>query len=176
MILRCAAAWGMLVAVKAPARGGGAGGGEGGAVDRVRMTRAELEKSRIRKTTEGGADIAVSLPPGTVLRDGDLLDAGGGEMRILVEQMPEKVATARPAAGRGREGSAAAFLVGHIVGNRHRPISVSADGASISFPLQAESEAEVFRSLFGCIDGGVDLQVSEGVFRPHGGADVRGHE
>lgn len=164
----------MLVAVKAASRGGG------GAVDRVRMTRAELEKSRIRKTTEGGADIAVSLPAGTVLRDGDLLDAGGGERRILVEQEPEKVATARPvgAGGGGKGGSAAAaaFLVGHVVGNRHRPISVSADGSSISFPLQAESEAEVFRSLFGRIEGGVELRVSEEVFRPHGGADVRGHE
>lgn len=164
----------MPVAVKSVVRGDGARGEEGGAVDRVRMTRAELEKSRIRKTTEGGADIAVSLPAGTVLRDGDLLDAGGGERRILVEQVPEKVATARPVGG-GR-GSAAAFLVGHIVGNRHRPISVSADGSSISFPLQADSEAEVFRSLFGRIEGGVELRVSEGVFRPHGGADVRGHE
>lgn len=164
----------MLVASKAAGRRGGSEG-EGGAADRVRMTRAELEKSRIRKTTEGGADIAVSLPAGTVLRDGDLLDAGGGR-RILVEQAPEKVATARPAGGGGREGNAAAFLVGHIVGNRHRPISVSADGSSISFPLQAESEAEVFRSLFGRIDGGVELRVSEEVFRPHGGADVRGHE
>lgn len=164
----------MLVAVKSVARGG-AGEEEGGnVVDRVKMTRAELEKSRIRKTTEGGTDIAVSLPAGTVLRDGDLLDAGGGEGgRILVEQAPEKIATARPAAG-GK--GAAAFLVGHIVGNRHRPISVSADGGSISFPLQADSEADVFRSLFGRIEGGVELRVSEGVFRPHGGADVRGHE
>lgn len=163
----------MLVAVKAAARSGGAEE----ASDRVRMTRAELEKSRIRKTTEGGADLAVSLPAGTVLRDGDLLDAGGGG-RILVEQAPEKVATARPAAGGGGGGgrSAAAFLVGHIVGNRHRPISVSADGSSISFPLQADSEAEVFRSLFGRIEGGVELRVSEEVFRPHGGADVHGHE
>lgn len=163
----------MLVAVKSAARGGAEEEEGGNVVDRVRMTRAELEKSRIRKTTEGGADIAVSLPAGTVLRDGDLLDAGSGEGRILVEQAPEKIATARPIAG--VEG-AAAFLVGHIVGNRHRPISVSADGRSISFPLQADSEAEVFRSLFGRIDGGVELKVSEGVFRPHGGADVRGHE
>ena len=168
-----AAAWDMPVAVKAVARGGGAKEGGSGA-DRVRMTRSELEKSRIRKTTEGGADIAVSLPAGTVLRDGDLLDAGSGG-RIVVEQAPEKIATARPVAGGGR-GSAVAFLIGHIVGNRHRPISVSADGSSISFPLQADSEAEVFRSLFGRIEGGVELRVSEEVFRPHGGADVHGHE
>ena len=119
----------------------------------------------------GGEDIAVSLPPGDALHDGDVLDAGDGG-RILVEQAPETVATARPGDG----GSAAAFLVGHIVGNRHRPISVSADGASISFPLQADSEADVFRSLFSRVGGGVELWVSEEVFRPHGGADVHGHE
>ena len=158
---------GMLVADKAAP---GDGAGRDGA-DRIRMTRAELEKSRFRKTTVGGADVAVTLPAGTVLRDGDLLDAGGGR-RILVEQEPERVATARP----GEGGSAAAFLVGHIVGNRHRPISVSADGSSISFPIQADSEADVFRSLFARVGGGVELRVSEEVFRPHGGADVHGHE
>ena len=167
MILCRAAAWGMHVAVRSEA-GGGAGGE---CADRVRMTRSELEKSRIRKTTEGGEDIAVSLPAGGALHDGDVLDAGGGR-RILVEQAPETVATARPGGG----GSAAAFLVGHIVGNRHRPISVSADGASISFPLQADSEADVFRSLFARVGGGVELRVSKEVFRPHGGADVHGHE
>lgn len=157
----------MLVAAKgAPGEGADREG-----ADRIRMTRAELEKSRFRKTTVGGADVAVSLPAGTVLRDGDLLDAGGGR-RILVEQEPERVATARP----GEGGSAAAFLVGHIVGNRHRPISVSADGSSISFPIQADSEADVFRSLFARVGGGVELRVSEEVFRPHGGADVHGHE
>ena len=157
----------MLAAVKAADGGGGAEG----ATDRVRMTRAELERSRFRKTTEGGADIAVSLPAGDVLRDGDVLDAGGGRL-IAVEQAPERVAAARPLGG----GSAAAFLVGHIVGNRHRPISVSPDGSSVLFPLQADSEAEVFRSLFGRVEGGVELRVSEEVFRPHGGADVHGHE
>ena len=136
------------------------------------MTRAEMERSRFRKTTEGGADLAVSLPPGTILRDGDVLGGEGGR-RIVVEQAPEKILTARPRRGGG---GAAAFLVGHAVGNRHRPIAVSGDGTSISFPIQSDSEAGVFEALFARIGGGgVDLQVSEGVFRPHGGADVHGH-
>lgn len=147
------------------------GGGRG--TDRVRMTRAELERSRFRKTTEGGADIAVSLPPGTALRDGDVLDGGGGRL-IVVEQAPEKILTARPRRG-GGGGAAAAFLVGHAVGNRHRPIAVSGDGASISFPVQSDSEAGLFEALFARVDGGVELEVSEEVFRPHEGADVRGH-
>lgn len=155
-----------------PQHGGGRGGGEN--ADRIRMTRAEMERSRFRKTTEGGADLAVSLPPGTILRDGDVLGGEGGR-RIVVEQAPEKILTARPRRG-GGDGGAAAFLVGHVVGNRHRPIAVSGDGASISFPIQSDSEAGVFEALFARIGGGgVDLQVSEGVFRPHGGADVHGH-
>ena len=131
-----------------------------------------MERSRFRKTTEGGADLAVSLPPGTILRDGDVLGGEGGR-RIVVEQAPEKILTARPRRGGG---GAAAFLVGHAVGNRHRPIAVSGDGGAISFPIQSDSEAGVFEALFARIGGGgVDLQVSEGVFRPHGGADVHGH-
>ena len=160
-----------MLVVTSIAGGGGGGRGAAADLDRIRMSRAELEKSRIRKATEGGADVAVSLPHGTVMRDGDVLDAGG-DRRIVVEQVPEKVATARPREGGG---GAAAFLVGHIVGNRHRPISVSPDGTAISFPIQADSEIGLFERLFERVGGGVDLRVSEAVFRPHGGADVHGH-
>ena len=37
-------------------------------------------------------------------------------------------------------------LLGHIIGNRHRPISIQSE--EILFPIQADSEKEVFTKLF----------------------------
>ena len=146
-------------------------GGAAPPAERIRIRREDMARSRLRASTDGGADVGLSLPPGTALRHGDLLDGGGGR-RILVEQIPERIATARL---RGRPGPEAPVLVGHIIGNRHRPISVGADGA-VSFPIQADSELEVFGRLLSGVGGeGVDLSAGEAVFVPHGGADVRGH-
>jgi urease accessory protein len=63
-------------------------------------------------------------------------------------------------------------LVGHIIGNRHRPISII-DGR-ICFPINNDVEEETFRQLLGRI-GGVNLESKEMVFVPHGGMDVHEH-
>jgi urease accessory protein UreE len=62
-----------------------------------------------------------------------------------------------------------AALVGHAVGNRHRPVAV--DHGTISFPLQVKSEVDVFRQL---LPAGVKMRVEEKVFLPTG--EVHIHE
>lgn len=42
-------------------------------IDVLALDQAEAQKSRLRKTTEGGVEIAISLDRGTQLRDGDIL-------------------------------------------------------------------------------------------------------
>jgi urease accessory protein len=42
-------------------------------VDVLHLDQAEAQKSRLRKTTDGGAEVAISLDRGTQLRDGDIL-------------------------------------------------------------------------------------------------------
>ena len=49
-----------------PARGGAS-------VDVLHLDQAEAQKSRLRKATAGGVEVAVSLDRGTQLRDGDIL-------------------------------------------------------------------------------------------------------
>ena len=58
-------------------------------LQRLLLTRAEMEKSRLRKQTSNGLDIGVSLNPGTTLKDGDVLTDNGNF--IIVHQLPEKV-------------------------------------------------------------------------------------
>jgi urease accessory protein len=57
------------------------------------------------------------------------------------------------------------ILVGHAIGNRHRPISV--ERGKISFPIQNESEIEVFRKV---MPEGVELKVTTQIFVPSGEA------
>src|SRR5260370_15195902 len=46
---------------------------ESARVDVLRLGQAEAQKSRLRKITEGGVEVAISLDRGMQLRDGDIL-------------------------------------------------------------------------------------------------------
>lgn len=119
----------------------------------------------MRKTGERGTDVIISLDSSEHLHDGDILEGDGPQ--IVVRQAPEKVAsTALPASVE------AAALLGHIIGNRHRPISVK-DGRLI-FPIQADSEIETFERLLASVSG-TRLSVDEVVFESLEGADVHEH-
>lgn len=45
----------------------------GARVDVLHLDQAEAQKSRLRKVTDGGVEVAISLDRGTQLRDGDVL-------------------------------------------------------------------------------------------------------
>ena len=136
-----------------------------GAIERLVLTRTELARSRLRRAGERGTDVAISLGAGGHLRRGDVLACGS--RRVLVEQAPESVIAATLPAGAG-----AAALVGHIIGNMHRPMSI--DGPTVRFPIQADSELETFGRLLGTV-GGVEMAVETAVFEPHAGAGAHGH-
>ena len=149
---------------------GGFGALGEGDFERLVVSRAEMGRSRLRRQTTGGTDVGLLLEGGAALRNGDVLS--GGPKPIVVEQLPEKVVTVRPRDGANAPESLA--LVGHAIGNRHRPISL--EGGAVSFPIQADAELEVFEGLFArIVAGGVDLSAEERVFSPHGGADVHDH-
>jgi urease accessory protein len=127
-----------------------------GSCERLLVSRIEMEKLRLRRTTDVGTDVGLVLEPGSRLRHGDVL---GGEKFIVVEQLPEKVAAIRIRKDDPEEMIGLAALVGHIIGNRHRPIAV--DHGIVSFPLQSESEAETFKKL---LPAGIEMKVTEEIF------------
>ena len=57
--------------------------------EKIRMSRTELEKRILRKQTDIGTDIGINLDTGNHLHNGDII--GNEEIKILVEQTPEKV-------------------------------------------------------------------------------------
>ena len=63
-------------------------------------------------------EVGLSLEAGTTLHTGDVLSNGTG--LILVNQLPEKVLHVK--AKSNNESSSVYVQLGHIIGNRHRPI------------------------------------------------------
>ena len=131
------------------------------------LSRIEMEKSRLRKKTEDGFDIGLVLESGKKLQHGDIILESSET--ILIEQLPEKTLTVK-----FKDSNPELFLlVGHIIGNRHRPISINNE--TISFPILDDSEMELFQRLFHEVIDKIDLTVDEQRFIPHVSMDVHEH-
>ena len=134
---------------------------------RLLLSRIEMEKTRLRKKTDDGFDIGFVLEPGTKLQHGDVISES--DETILIEQLPEKILTVK-----FKENRKDLFLlVGHIIGNRHRPISIRNE--TISFPIHDDSEMELFERLFHEVINEIDLSIDEQCFIPHTSMDVHEH-
>ncbi|SVE44202.1 uncharacterized protein METZ01_LOCUS497056 [marine metagenome] len=134
---------------------------------RLLLSRIEMEKSRLRKKTDDGFDIGFVLEPGTKLQHGDVISES--DETILIEQLPEKTLTVK-----FKQNDKNLFLlVGHIIGNRHRPISIRNE--TISFPIHDDSEMELFERLFHEVINEIDLSIDEQCFIPHTSMDVHEH-
>ena len=138
-----------------------------GNCERLLVSRIEMERLRLRRRTDKGTDIGLVLQAGSRLHHGDVLAAK--EKFIIVEQLPEKVVSVRLKRGSLEKMIGLAALIGHVIGNRHRPIAV--DHEAISFPVQAESEVDTFRKL---LPAGVKMEITEDVFLPAG--EIHAHE
>jgi len=134
---------------------------------RLLLSRIEMEKTRLRKKTDDGFDIGFVLEPGTKLQHGDIISES--DETILIEQLPEKTLVVK-----FKENRKDLFLlVGHIIGNRHRPISIRNE--TISFPIHDDSEMELFERLFHEVIHEIDLSIDEQCFIPHTSMDVHEH-
>ena len=140
---------------------------EQGKFRRLSLSRIEMEKTRLRKKTDDGFDIGFVLEPGTKLQHGDVISES--DETILIEQLPEKTLTVK-----FKQNDKNLFLlVGHIIGNRHRPISIRNE--TISFPIHDNSEMELFERLFHEVIHEIDLSIDEQRFIPHTSMDVHEH-
>jgi len=140
---------------------------EQGKFRRLLLSRIEMEKTRLRKKTDDGFDIGFVLEPGTKLQHGDIISES--DETILIEQLPEKILVVK-----FKENRKDLFLlVGHIIGNRHRPISIRNE--TISFPIHDDSEMELFERLFHEVIHEIDLSIDEQCFIPHTSMDVHEH-
>ena len=96
---------------------------DGARVDVLALDQAEAQKSRLRKATEGGVDVAISLDRGTQLRDGDILhwdQAGRTAIVARVELKKVLIIDLGGLLGEPREVAMARCVeLGHALGNQH---------------------------------------------------------
>ena len=140
-----------------------------GNCERLKISRMDLEKRILRRKGDRGTDIGLKLEPGVKLCHGDII-SDGNMKNIVIEQLPEKVISVKL---KTKNLVDVMVLLGHIIGNRHRPISIQKE--EIAFPIQADSEKEVFVRLFHNIINHIEIKVDERIFFSHSGADVHEH-
>ena len=137
------------------------------AFEKLQISRNDLEKNRLRRTTDKGTDVSIVLERGSKLQHGDILNQG--ESIIVVYQTPEKVITVKTK----EDSFELCVLLGHIIGNRHRPISL--ENRTVTFPIQAESELEIFERLFAPIIGKIEMNIEEKIYIPDQRMNVHEH-
>lgn len=135
-----------------------------GECEKLFMSRIEMERLRLRRKTDRGTDIGLVLEPGSRLYHGDVLLLEKSRI-VVIEQLPEKVVSVSI-----KKNASLAALVGHAIGNRHRPIVIDDD--TISFPVQADSEVAMFQKILPC---GVKLKLEEKIFQPTGESHSHEH-
>jgi len=136
-------------------------------LEKLKISRVDLEKRILRKKTNLGTDIGINLNSSRKLQHGDII--GNNEIKIVVEQIPEKVISVKLK----EDDEKIAILLGHIIGNRHRPIAIKEK--MILFPIQEDSELEIFQRLLKEIIDHIELKIEEEIFLPHTSADVHEH-
>jgi len=126
-------------------------------VDIVHVDQWEAQKTRFRKTTVHGVDVAVSLDRGTYIRDGDVLFWDAQSRGAIVARIELGdvmiVHLERLAAGAPDVAMRTCVELGHAMGNQHWPAVVKGDRVYV--PLV------------------VDRAVMRSVMDTHGFADIR---
>ena len=138
--------------------------------ERLKFSRLELERGRIRKKTDLGTDIGLVLDSGTRLHHGDVIVSNLKKF-IVIEQLPEKVISIKIM--KLKDNPSRSITLGHIIGNRHKPIVINDD--VLSFPIQADSEVEVFKKLLSGVMNNLELKVEEQIFQPQHGMYMHEH-
>jgi urease accessory protein len=119
----------------------------------------QRQKSRLRATVEGGEEIGLFLERGTMLRDGECLQAQDGRV-VRVVAAPEDLLEARCA-----DAGALARAAWHL-GNRHTPVQIGAGW------LRLAADPVLERMLRGL---GVTVAAVRAPFEPEAGAYAAGH-
>ena len=142
-------------------------------VEEIQLSRLEAGRTRIRKLSNKGTDLALTMEPGSHINEGDVLLLTEEKM-VIVKRESENVAII----SLNNDVSAkqimeTAIKLGHIIGNMHRPIKVTNN--KVYFPIQSDSEIELFKKLFHNLTQDIDIKNENMIFEPDLGYDIHGH-
>ena len=138
----------------------------------LKLSRTDLSKNRLRAKTNKGTEVGIVLTANSKIQNGDVLFSNQ-EKFIIIEQNPEKVISVKKKDKIEANFEEVLVLLGHIIGNRHRPIQIV--DSQIIFPILSESELDIFKKLFSSIIDYVDMKIEERIFIPHGEMNVHEH-
>jgi urease accessory protein len=126
-------------------------------MERLKLSFDQRQKSRLRARLESGAEVALLLPRGNIMRGGDVVSATDGQ-RIEIVSAPEKLLHI--------ESSSLARAAYHL-GNRHVPVQVGEGFLRIAEDHVLE---EMARKL------GARVSHVEAPFEPEAGAYGHQHD
>jgi urease accessory protein len=142
-------------------------------VEKIQMTRLECERARIRKVTDKGTDLALTMSHDSRIKDGDIALLTDEKM-VIIERVSENVAAISLNGNISTDQLfETAIKLGHIIGNMHRPIKIT-DG-KIYFPIQSLSEIQLFEKLLSNLRHNVDIKSENIIFEPERGHDIHEH-
>jgi urease accessory protein len=144
-----------------------------GRIEKIEITRLESDRTRMRKTSDKGTDLALVIDAGSHINDGDVVLLTEDKM-VIAKRVSENVATISL-----RENISTdqlfktAIKLGHTIGNMHRPIKIT--NGKISFPIQAQSEIEIFQKLLSNLKDNIDITNENIIFEPEEGYNIHEH-
>src|SRR6185312_12766387 len=149
-------------------------------VENVMIRRSESEKVRMRKTSDKGTDIGFILPPGTRLKDQDVVFLDDKKM-IMVKLSTELVAVISFKSHSFYNDQNQnyfdliniAIKIGHTIGNLHRPLKLEEN--KVIFPIQTMDEIDLFKRLLSNLKDYFIISSDKMIFEPDQGFDVHEH-
>jgi urease accessory protein len=119
-------------------------------IDQLALDPVEAQRSRLRKRTAGGLDVAIALERGDQLRDGDVLgwdEAAQAAVVAHIELRDVLVIDLSSLLGEPAETLLFRCLeVGHALGNQHWPAVVKASQAYVPLALSRASMEAVMEA------------------------------
>jgi urease accessory protein len=122
---------------------------DGALVDVLHLDEIEAQKSRLRKATERGAEVALSLDRGTQLRDGDVLFWDQVRRAAIVAHVELKEVLVIDLAALVAEPEVAmarCVELGHALGNQHWPAVVKGLHVYVPMTVARDVMASVMRT------------------------------
>ena len=123
---------------------------ESARVDVLRLDQAEAQKSRLRKATDGGVEVAISLDRGTQLHDGDILAWDEARRAAIVARIDLAdvlvIDLSALADGPSEASMAGCVALGHALGNQHWAAVVKGTRVYVPLTVAREVMASVMKT------------------------------
>ena len=122
----------------------------GATVDGLHLDQWEAQKNRLRKASQGGTEVAISLDRGVHLQDGDVLVWDESRHTAVVARISLRDVLVIRLEGLGSEATEVAIRtaveLGHALGNQHWPAVVKSGRVFVPLTVDRQVMASVMKT------------------------------